>query len=244
MVGSLRPAAAEPRMSETAAPEPRPREPPWLSWAAWRGLFRDRPIIPLIGLLGVLVVVIQLVRDRASSARLGRRHPARGRAPGHPRRLPDADDADRRHRPLGRRGRLDGRVRRGDARRRPGACRSPSSSRSRAAAARRAPHRHRRRRVPGPPADHDPGHGPGRPGLRERLAAADGPDRCGRPDRAPVARVGPVAGDRAQQPPRLRAAGRRHPARPAADRATAGCCTRSATTRSRRACRARARGRC
>lgn len=34
----------------------------WLTWAAWRGLFRDRPIIPLIGLLGVLVVVIQLVR--------------------------------------------------------------------------------------------------------------------------------------------------------------------------------------
>jgi ribose transport system permease protein len=35
---------------------------PWLTWAAWRALFRDRPIIPLIGLLGVLVIVIQLVR--------------------------------------------------------------------------------------------------------------------------------------------------------------------------------------
>ncbi len=34
----------------------------WLGWAAWRGLFRDRPIIPLLGLLGILVVVIQLVR--------------------------------------------------------------------------------------------------------------------------------------------------------------------------------------
>jgi len=35
---------------------------PWLTWTAWRGLFRDRPIIPLLGLLGILVVVIQLVR--------------------------------------------------------------------------------------------------------------------------------------------------------------------------------------
>jgi ribose transport system permease protein len=34
----------------------------WLSWAAWRALLRDRPIIPLLGLLGILVVVIQLVR--------------------------------------------------------------------------------------------------------------------------------------------------------------------------------------
>jgi ribose transport system permease protein len=34
----------------------------WLSAAAWRGLFRDRPIIPLIGLLVVLVGVIQLVQ--------------------------------------------------------------------------------------------------------------------------------------------------------------------------------------
>jgi ribose transport system permease protein len=47
-------------MSETTSPE-RARSR-WLSWAAWRGLFRDRPIIPLIGLLGVLVVVIGLVR--------------------------------------------------------------------------------------------------------------------------------------------------------------------------------------
>lgn len=34
----------------------------WLTPAAWRGLFRDRPIIPLLGLLGVLVVVSDLVR--------------------------------------------------------------------------------------------------------------------------------------------------------------------------------------
>jgi ribose transport system permease protein len=47
-------------MSETARPGS--ARNPWLSWAAWRGLLRDRPIIPLIGLLGVLVVVIQLVR--------------------------------------------------------------------------------------------------------------------------------------------------------------------------------------
>ena len=38
--------------------------------------------------------------------------------------------------------------------------------------ARRARHRHRRRRLPRPPADHDPGHEPGRPRLGERLAAA------------------------------------------------------------------------
>jgi len=34
----------------------------WLTVAAWRGLFRDRPIIPLLGLLGVLMVVSELVR--------------------------------------------------------------------------------------------------------------------------------------------------------------------------------------
>jgi ribose transport system permease protein len=47
-------------MSETTRPGN--ARNPWLSWAAWRGLFRDRPIIPLVGLLGLLVVVIQLVR--------------------------------------------------------------------------------------------------------------------------------------------------------------------------------------
>src|SRR3972149_5296017 len=36
----------------------------WLTVAAWRGLFRDRPIIPLLGLLGVLMVVRELVRAR------------------------------------------------------------------------------------------------------------------------------------------------------------------------------------
>ena len=47
-------------MSETARPGN--ARSSWLSWAAWRGLFRDRPLIPLVGLLGLLVVVIQLVR--------------------------------------------------------------------------------------------------------------------------------------------------------------------------------------
>jgi ribose transport system permease protein len=35
---------------------------PWLTWATWRGLFRDRPIIPLIGLLVVLVIASQIAR--------------------------------------------------------------------------------------------------------------------------------------------------------------------------------------
>ncbi len=34
----------------------------WLTAAAWRGLFRDRPIVPLIGLLLVLVAIIQFVQ--------------------------------------------------------------------------------------------------------------------------------------------------------------------------------------
>jgi ribose transport system permease protein len=33
----------------------------WRGVDAWRGLFRDRPIIPLIGLLGVLILVIDVV---------------------------------------------------------------------------------------------------------------------------------------------------------------------------------------
>ncbi len=34
----------------------------WLRPAAWRGLFRDRPIIPLVVLLGILVAISELVR--------------------------------------------------------------------------------------------------------------------------------------------------------------------------------------
>ncbi len=35
---------------------------PWLTAAAWRGMFRDRPLIPLIGLLALLVALIWLVK--------------------------------------------------------------------------------------------------------------------------------------------------------------------------------------
>jgi hypothetical protein len=34
----------------------------WLTAAAWRRLFRDRPIIPLIGLLALLVVASHFAR--------------------------------------------------------------------------------------------------------------------------------------------------------------------------------------
>jgi ribose transport system permease protein len=34
----------------------------WLTGAAWRGLFRDRPMIPLLGLLAILVVASELAR--------------------------------------------------------------------------------------------------------------------------------------------------------------------------------------
>jgi ribose transport system permease protein len=35
---------------------------PWLTASAWRGLFRDRPLVPLIGLLALLVALVWLVR--------------------------------------------------------------------------------------------------------------------------------------------------------------------------------------
>ena len=35
---------------------------PWLTVAVWRGVFRDRPLIPLIGLLALLVALIGLVK--------------------------------------------------------------------------------------------------------------------------------------------------------------------------------------
>lgn len=35
---------------------------PWPTLAAWRSLFRDRPMIPLLGLLAILIVVCELVR--------------------------------------------------------------------------------------------------------------------------------------------------------------------------------------
>jgi ribose transport system permease protein len=45
--------------SSPAAPRARSR---WLTVAAWRALFRDRPLIPLIGLLVLLVVLMALVK--------------------------------------------------------------------------------------------------------------------------------------------------------------------------------------
>lgn len=39
-----------------------PARNPWLTWAAWRRLFRDRPIVPLSGLLIVLVIASELAR--------------------------------------------------------------------------------------------------------------------------------------------------------------------------------------
>jgi ribose transport system permease protein len=47
-------------MSDAVRPEA--TRSPWLTWATWRGLFRDRPIIPLIGLLVVLVIASQIAR--------------------------------------------------------------------------------------------------------------------------------------------------------------------------------------
>jgi ribose transport system permease protein len=35
---------------------------PWLTMDAWRGLFRDRPLVPLTGLLVVLVAIMELVQ--------------------------------------------------------------------------------------------------------------------------------------------------------------------------------------
>jgi ribose transport system permease protein len=50
-----------PTMPGSPAPDQTARSP-WLTSAAWRGLFRDRPIIPLVGLLAVLVAASQVVR--------------------------------------------------------------------------------------------------------------------------------------------------------------------------------------
>jgi ribose transport system permease protein len=47
-------------MSETVHAES--TRSPWLTWAAWRSLFRDRPMIPLIALLALLVVTAAFVR--------------------------------------------------------------------------------------------------------------------------------------------------------------------------------------
>lgn len=41
---------------------------PWLTMAAWQGLLRDRPIIPLLGLLALLVVLREVARPGILSA--------------------------------------------------------------------------------------------------------------------------------------------------------------------------------
>ena len=53
-----------------------PSAAPWLTAAAWRRLFRDRPLIPLTVLLVLLVVVLELASTRASSARPGSASPS------------------------------------------------------------------------------------------------------------------------------------------------------------------------
>jgi ribose transport system permease protein len=40
---------------------------PWLSVASWRGLFRDRPLIPLLGLLALLVLLVWLLKPEVIS---------------------------------------------------------------------------------------------------------------------------------------------------------------------------------
>jgi ribose transport system permease protein len=46
----------------SGAVETTPTRNPWLTAAAWRRLFRDRPMVPLLVLLGLLVVVSELAR--------------------------------------------------------------------------------------------------------------------------------------------------------------------------------------
>jgi ribose transport system permease protein len=44
---------------------------PWLTAAAWRALFRDRPIVPLLALLGLLVILFELGPSSVSPAWAG-----------------------------------------------------------------------------------------------------------------------------------------------------------------------------
>ena len=76
-----------------------------------------------------------------------------------------------------------------------------------------------------------------------RLAARDGPDRWRYPCRAPLARVGIALGDRAAQPPGVRAAGGPDPRRAAPNGLRGGSSSPSGTTPWRPASPARARGR-
>jgi ribose transport system permease protein len=54
-------ALPSPTMPGSPAPDQAARSP-WLTSTAWRGLFRDRPVIPLLGLLAILVIASQVVR--------------------------------------------------------------------------------------------------------------------------------------------------------------------------------------
>ena len=49
-------------MSVASAPNAPSARSPWLTASGWRGLFRDRPTIPLLVLLVVLVILSELVR--------------------------------------------------------------------------------------------------------------------------------------------------------------------------------------
>ena len=44
---------------------------PWLTAAAWRALFRDRPVLPLLALLGMLVILFELGPSSVSPAWAG-----------------------------------------------------------------------------------------------------------------------------------------------------------------------------
>jgi ribose transport system permease protein len=44
---------------------------PWLTAAAWRALFRDRPVLPLLALLGLLVILFELGPSSVSPAWAG-----------------------------------------------------------------------------------------------------------------------------------------------------------------------------
>ena len=152
----------------------------WLTAAGWRRLFRERPIIPLLGLLGVLVVLSELVRPGIVNADwIGVMLRAA---------VPLAILAGCQTLTM-LTGGIDLSV---------GAVASMSGFVVATlvggpgtgvaiivalviAGARRPVHGHRRGRLPRPPADHDPGHEPGRARARQRLAAPDGPDGLGRP---------------------------------------------------------------
>ena len=180
---------------------------PWLTAAAWRALFRDRPIIPLLVLLGLLVILFEL---GPSSVNLGWAGGIFRAA------VPLAILAGCQTLAM-LTGGIDLSV---------GAIASASGFVVAtlvagmglpvaivivlvAAGTCRAGERHRRRRVQGAPADHDPRHEPGRAWPRQRLAGPADSDRRRGTARAPHARVEPVPDGHPLQPHRVRAGGAR-----------------------------------